>query len=454
MKRKFYDIHFHSLDLSHANLLAFLSRISFFSTIDLNEPKKGFFKSIGNYCSLIKTVIGRKKTKFRKVRNLLSFMESSIKYDFLILEHFIKHPKYDTVLNANNKITIEDQEYDKIVLCPLIIDFGYQNKNQSDLAYDIPPQKPIQEQVIDLLQSIHTYYHYNTSIKSKANGKGKYLKFTPNGHNKENKLFEIYPFLGINPCNYGLDEIEEILNKYFKGFKNDTPEERQRKLYNKMGTFNDHNLKGDNLNYLFTGIKIYPPLGFNPWPENDQTEFEKANYIYNFCVENKIPITTHCSDGGFAVCSNAKEITNPGNSWAKVLENYPELKLNFAHFGSQSSRRKTSWQKSVIDHALKYPNVFTDFSCIAFSEKYYKKLGKIVKREKPELQNKILFGSDFLINLLWSKSYNEYLNTFIKTENIEQKHLFCSENAETFLFGDVIANDKDQKKSSSEMIEA
>jgi hypothetical protein len=48
-----------------------------------------------------------------------------------------------------------------------------------------------------------------------------------------------------------------------------------------------------------------------------------------------------------------------------------------------------------------------------------------------------LFGSDFVINLIWSHSYNEYLNNFIRTPLLDErkKELMAVTNPERFLFG-------------------
>jgi len=45
-------------------------------------------------------------------------------------------------------------------------------------------------------------------------------------------------------------------------------------------------------------------------------------------------------------------------------------------------------------------------------------------------------GRDYMINLMWSNSYNEYLDLFIKTSHIgnKQKVLFCNVNPTRFLF--------------------
>ena len=255
---KFYDIHFHAMDLSHANLTAFTTRILNDKNIDLeklekrgivwyfilyilmNIPKK-LWKGIIN---LPKTIIDKIKSIFKnkqkaqvsinKIRNLLSFMESSIKYDFLIVEHFLKS-KTPIVL-ANNEFEINDITYNKIVLCPLIMDFGYKNIDNKNIFYNIPPQKPITSQIKDLFEAIETYYNNEISIK-KENGRIKFdIKEVE--IDKSEKLFEICPFMGLNTKNYNYDEIKDMLDKYFGDFdENDSLISSQKKLYKKMGDF-------------------------------------------------------------------------------------------------------------------------------------------------------------------------------------------------------------------------
>ena len=52
-------------------------------------------------------------------------------------------------------------------------------------------------------------------------------------------------------------------------------------------------------------------------------------------------------------------------------------------------------------------------------------------------ESNILFGSDYVINLIWSGSYNEYLYNFIQTSCLDdrQKELMCEINPMRFLFG-------------------
>jgi predicted TIM-barrel fold metal-dependent hydrolase len=120
----------------------------------------------------------------------------------------------------------------------------------------------------------------------------------------------------------------------------------------------------------FAGIKLYAPAGFSP---TDPVLMGNTNDkgIYAICQENNIPITVHNSNAGFACLSSVlkvrgqvflngniflpekpikfrynffspragdaikerAKILNHPCLWKIVLEKYPKLTINFAHFG-------------------------------------------------------------------------------------------------------------------------
>jgi hypothetical protein len=403
--KTFYDIHFHAFNLSHPNLLAFISRINWrilLMTTPVSAP--------------VMSIFGWDK----KIKNMLTMLENDIGNYFLVLEYYLRQSAQvrDNYLMSGDSQYAREDLYHKIVICPLIMDFGYKNI-LSNSFYRVPAQKPVAEQTNDLLNGI-SFYNRHTLRVIESEDKIPRVSYTP--ADKQQKLFEIYPFLGLNPANYTQNGLVKLLDEYFSDYAG-----QHATLYDNMGG-----------KHGFAGIKLYPPLGFDPWPENKE-EKQKTDYLYSYCEKKQIPITTHCSDGGFAVTDKAEEFTNPAR-WRKVLENYPELKINFAHMGKQSKKKfilfsQTTWQKEVLALITQYPNAYADFSCTAFDDKYYRELAGIIK-DKPDLRRKILFGSDFMINLLWCDSYNEYLELFLKTGQLarEEKQALCSDNPARFLW--------------------
>jgi predicted TIM-barrel fold metal-dependent hydrolase len=445
MERKLYDIHYHLFDLSHPNLLAFLLRDDLISKDSVKNVlrKLPFLVNLvpigaanffpGKIADKIKDYL---KNDARYFRNLLSVMENAVEYHFLYTEYYLL--KEQVYFGSS-----ETMKYNKLVVCPLLMDFGYKNLNNNDCFYNLPPSKPIAKQVLDLLSAIRFYYKYELIPHPDKEGR---LKIVNTTKNKEEKLFEIYPFLGINTRNYDLSDIKVLFDKYFAGYEEDRiPEERQKKLFNKLGTVKvdledlifriKEKEDPEYYTYIFAGIKLYPPMDFDPWPEGDPAELAKVRFLYSECIRKKLPLTVHCSDGGFVTTPDAALFSNPSERWQKVLNNpdYKKLKINFAHMGSQSGD-KSDWQKTIFRAIENNENVFTDCSCITPQSKDYE---SISKHFNDKTETSILFGTDFVINLLWSESYNEYLDNFILNKHLSeyQKELMSNTNPERFLFG-------------------
>lgn len=413
-KNYFFDIHCHAMNFSHPNLFAFLKR-------------KWTIAMLASPLAPIANILLKKKVE--KISNLFSLMENDIADFFLIMEYFLKRD-----LKNDSSLVMGDTTFKKIVLTPLMMDFGRKDI-KSDSFYNIAPKKPIVEQVVDVFNGIKKYCENELQIETK-----KYIS-----KKKEGKLFEIYPFLGINTKNYEPEDknaspeakVKELLDKYFSDYNH----ERQS-LYNNMGAFTG-NIDDMHSNF-FAGIKVYPPLGFDPWPE-DENELARVKCLYQYCCDKKIPITTHCSEGGFALDNSAEDYTSPAK-WKTVLANpkFEKLRLNFAHFGRQGRKwygvKKHDWEDTILKLILSYDNVYADFSYRGCDDGYYDDLKKLIDRQgdKNKLKQRILFGSDFMINLLDIDSYNQYLDGFIGTGNpiaTDDRILFCSTNPERFLFG-------------------
>jgi hypothetical protein len=321
-------------------------------------------------------------------------------------------------LLKNSFLTIGGKNYDRIVLTPLLMDFNMPSAKVDDVYYSQLPVKPLRKQIYDMLDGIRFY-----------------LRERPQG------MLEIYPFLGLNPANYSFVETKKLLHD-FLGLHSIS-----RHLFYK--TFQAMRqldispaISGKG---LFAGLKLYPPLGLDPWPVGHKEEMKKVKYIYEFCQKRTIPITTHCDDQGFRTIplEQSQEWTAPKH-WLPVLSHYPQLKLNFAHFGRQYSKkhgliRETDWFYDVIEMCCEYDNVYTDFSFTGVKGEFYQflieALNKLPKPKKDMMERKILFGSDFMINLLDVDSYYDYFKIFNDAKLTKrQKFKFCSENPARFLF--------------------
>jgi len=414
-EKLFFDIHCHAMNLSHPNMLAFIKRLPWRLLGLVGIP----------ILSFLITLLGKKV--INRLLNLLSVMENDVGDIFLIMEFYLKNGgliEHDALIE-NDVLTIDYTDYNAIVLTPLLIDFAFK-KIKSETYYRIPPEKPIIPQTVDVFNGIRKYY----SCELRESSPGKYEILKREGR----AIFEIYPFLGLNTQHYDLDAVEGMLQKYFGRYTGS-----HTALKENLGKFRgDIESLGSN---FFAGIKVYPPIGYDPWPERDDEQLAKVTSLYECCCAKKIPITAHCSEVGFNLDKkNVKTYTSPF-TWEKVLnqEAYRDLKLNLAHFGEQRNFllmfHNHKWQHKIVELIEKYPNVYTDFSYRAFHNNYYKSLKEIIGNTD-RLSKRILFGTDFMINLLEIDSYNKYLNNFRTTKYItsHEKELFCSTNPERFLF--------------------
>ncbi|HAN19560.1 MAG: hypothetical protein A2X13_15050 [Bacteroidetes bacterium GWC2_33_15] len=245
---------------------------------------------------------------------------------------------------------------------------------------------------------------------------------------------DVYPFIAIDPRREGI--IDKFINEIY----------------------------AEN---IFCGVKLYAPNGYSP----ADTDLMKPGGLYDFCVQHNIPITAHHSFGGFATPLGSVEIDgliydngvkevhgpvslskafstgwvqeratkfNHPDIWEKVMEKYPTLKLNLAHFGNGNA----DWQKKIYSMIgnPKYPNMHTDLSCWcnlndpskdeiglqSFYDMYYKNASDYVK-------SKILYGSDFYLDLLYTDSLNIYLGNFNRVFPDKEFTRIAFTNAKKFL---------------------
>ncbi len=180
----------------------------------------------------------------------------------------------------------------------------------------------------------------------------------------------------------------------------------------------------------FVGVKLYPPMGFQPdGNERDKLVFPKpllrANLgadldnalrrLYAWCAdpENDVPIMAHATNSQSA--GNAYgDRANP-KFWRRVLADYPQLRLNLAHFGgfdeaiakdgSLTGALRDTWEWQA-GQALIYPNVYVDLSYLSeivgdtdetarrrrASTQYL--LAQFIERFDPEV-DRLMYGSDW-----------------------------------------------------------
>ena len=410
---EFYDIHCHAHTLSHPAFLAIIQTLR-------ARRLEAIYSQIASFEYLASSFFHRGG---EKLRNMLSVMENEPGDIFMLMEDdlagvYAKSGKQKPLIRKG-KIAIGGHSYKKLVICPLLIDFNQPGTYKPDTYYDKYPKKEIDAQIVDVLLGIKEY-----------------RRLRPDG------ILEIYPFLGINPRAYTAETLAGFLDKWLSGFA------RGRNSAKAIFKGMDSLVIGETSvgKSLFAGIKLYPPMGFDPWPD-DGAEREKAEILYSFCEKKKIPIITHCDDGGFRVLTLEDSLrqTSPSR-YRPVLEKYPGLLIDFAHMGNQYSMPLrmtpvTEWRDQIFSLMAEYPGVYADISFNGVSPGYYKTLlaalAALPDDRRTTAESRIMFGSDFMVNLLKVPSYLDYYRIFSESSvESKLKKAFGSGNPRKFLFGD------------------
>ncbi len=407
---KIYDVHCHLMNLSHPDFLAFINRIygdiapervrmplvfqtlaviSFFNELNRGRVLGWLFRKTG--------VDGFKE----RVGNLFSFMENDIFHMLDLVEEDLRGH-------------LKPLPFKTLVMTPLIMDFGNRVGAHGPNLYR-RRNKPVWEQVADLTDGIRGYCE---KVKD--------------------PLLQVYPFLGLNPANYEIGHLEKIIYRLFGDYQG-----KESLLAQEMCDFKGN--PEDMGSNLFAGVKLYPPLNCDPWSDN-KGEREKWRIFYALAEKKQIPITVHCSDSGYRTIDKESALlfTSPLR-WEPVLQAYPKLKVNFAHLGR--GKGKLKWDDAIVSLMTRYPNVYSDFSNRGINEREYAKIERIMEKgERQKISRRILFGSDFMINLLWLESYSRYFEIFFASQVFSpwQKLQFLQRNPERFLFH---VQEKEDKKA-------
>jgi predicted TIM-barrel fold metal-dependent hydrolase len=405
----FFDQHFHVMTLEHPNLLSFMSTIKegLPDLLTSGALSPSYILTNKNLIpsQMLNKVMNTLTTFEQPIGMTLSMMEDDLLGTFKSQGKVDAYPPKPYI--RDKKMHMRFATYDKIAMCPLLMDFS-QSPGQKDNLY-YPSHK---------LEKIIKY------AEDTIEGMEWYRKNRPDG------LFEFFPFIGINPPVHSAQFIEDLLETYVA--KN---QKRRRKQQ-------------------FFGIKFYPPLGYNPWP-NDDEERKKVCMIYEFCIKYDLPVITHCDDQGFRGISpkEAWMFTSPA-SFKPVLEHYPTLRLDFAHYGWQYNQLQKNpinritaaankvpdspWFYELIDLMTTYPNVYADVSFSGTNPDFYTQLFNYIKSQPAEKADTILhrtiFGSDFCVNLFKVESYTYYYRLFEQSPfSDEEINLFVQTNPMRFM---------------------
>lgn len=277
---------------------------------------------------------------------------------------------------ANIKLLVEEISLPEVagdykkVITPLIMDF----ENLGDKSNVRAPQKLVLKQWKNLNDAI-----LNTQDLLKA------------------KNFYILPFIGFDLRKLqSVNNVKTYMNEFWKECNGLTKEERDKVL-----------LPGEPRTI---GIKLYPPISDNPYPDNSYKK--KYGEFYQWCIDNRVPITVHCQKSSYRTTDSVKanSRTNPKN-WERVLNDYEALRINFGHFGGTkeiddaidlfhtNDLDEDSWTATIVNLLDKYDNTYSDLGAFDYDNKRINSnLRKIIELDK---ENKIANNRHLYTKLLW-----------------------------------------------------
>jgi predicted TIM-barrel fold metal-dependent hydrolase len=183
----------------------------------------------------------------------------------------------------------------------------------------------------------------------------------------------------------------------------------------------------------FIGVKLYNSLGYRPLGNADARVslmrrriavrnnkmtylFEGDEYdevlreLYDYCVDNEVPITAHCVMNGIEAYPGASFDFGQAKFWDEVLrqERYKNLHLNLAHFGwnqepGQGYAGSESWAKDVCDLIVRYDNVYADVSHHRVLTRKgrksfvdgYRQMRRDYSNDIEKIKKRMLYGSDW-----------------------------------------------------------
>lgn len=187
--------------------------------------------------------------------------------------------------------------------------------------------------------------------------------------------------------------------------------------------------------YGFFGVKIYPLLGYLP-------SHPRLMMVFETCEKLGIPVTTHCGGNATRALADAFDLPfrrydaagrnvddfqtvafanetekgrffNDPDQWIPVLERFPGLRLNLAHFGGDdewkrfSAREPDTWVHRIVNLMETYEHVYTDVSFLLhLTEKrhsgFLETFEELLK-DKQLVSDRTLYGSDYYMVLIQEK---------------------------------------------------
>ncbi|MBN1998153.1 amidohydrolase family protein [candidate division KSB1 bacterium] len=258
---------------------------------------------------------------------------------------------------------------------------------------------------------------------------------------------KIHPFVPFDPD-------RELAKRHNKKDPGDKPE-----------TFGSLSLVKDAIeNKGFIGVKLYNAMGYAPLGNADpefvkkrenniyfhdsRYKFDGEKYdqvlmeLYDYCIENDVPITTHCGMDGVESFPDASEVFGVAKLWEKVLDipKYSNLRLNLAHFGwkyDKDWKDPDGWVEDICKMMDKYKNLYTDLALYRiFSSGPRKKFINSISKmcaEYPVVKQRMMYGTDWHVSKR-AQNFNKVFSDF-KSALSSEKVGFTQAELDAFFGG-------------------
>ena len=262
----------------------------------------------------------------------------------------------------------------------------------------------------------------------------------------DNHKTRVFPFLGVDLRRFDRGDVAGKFDALLASCEGMKPSEKRARL-------------GSLANGDLIGLKLYPPIGFYPSPPQGATNWKKRRRQYReffrLCAEREIPITVHCQPGSYRPHpiseEEAGDFAHPAH-WRRVMEEFPRLRVNFAHFGGdgqvvetvlrralfggqvpKKTLKKSTWTYALLELLKRYEHTYADISAYDLKDAKAvlalrallvldesgvvdEQLG--IDKENRPLKTKLLWGSDVPMILDHYRDYCDLFSRFLEAADL------------------------------------
>lgn len=204
----------------------------------------------------------------------------------------------------------------------------------------------------------------------------------------------------------------------------------------------------------FVGVKIYPPMGFQPFGNDDpitgllsKSDKEKINInlhaLYDWCQENGVPVMMH-SAHSMGLDEAHDELPSP-YFWDSGLKEYPNLRINAGHFGGDYRDCKgVDWPNKIVELMDSsagnwlYADLGFEDRLLEPESNEARKMKELLGRGKSVVLDHVMYGSDWeMISLLndwgaYAHGIKGFIETILEIDQATAKRKIFFENAARF----------------------